>query len=184
MLEGLVARDPRAHVHRGDAVRILTNDVLPRCLYRDYVRALCFLDPYGLQVPWTLVNEIGHMGSVEVFYNFMIVGANRNVLWTDPSRVPPTRLAIMDRVWGDRTWKDVAYRRRMDLFGDTRPEKVPNEELAEAFRTRLRDGAGFKYVPEPIAMKNSRNATVYFLFFASPNVTANKIVTDIFNKYR
>jgi len=25
---------------------------------------------------------------------------------------------------------------------------------------------------------------VYYLFFASPNKTANKIVTDIFSKYR
>jgi hypothetical protein len=33
-------------------------------------------------------------------------------------------------------------------------------------------------------MKNSIGRTIYYLFFASPNPTANKIVEYIFNKYR
>jgi len=44
--------------------------------------------------------------------------------------------------------------------------------------------AGFKYVPEPIPMRNSSGAVVYYLFFASHNQTADKIVRDIFKKYR
>jgi hypothetical protein len=33
-------------------------------------------------------------------------------------------------------------------------------------------------------MRNTRGAVVYYLFFASPNRTGDKIVRDIFNKYR
>jgi hypothetical protein len=44
--------------------------------------------------------------------------------------------------------------------------------------------AGFGFVPEPLPMRNSRNAIVYYLFFASPKAVAEKIITDIFTKYR
>ena len=42
----------------------------------------------------------------------------------------------------------------------------------------------FKNVPEPIPMRNSTGATVYYLFFASAKAVAQNIVSDIFNKYR
>ena len=45
-------------------------------------------------------------------------------------------------------------------------EKVSNEKVAEAFRRRLKKVAGFRNVPEPIAMRNTQNAVVYYLFFA------------------
>jgi three-Cys-motif partner protein len=124
------------------------------------------------------------MRSVEIFFNFMVVGANRNVLWRDPARVSRKRRELMNRVWGDESWLDVAYRPVQDLFG-TRQHKIGgNDALIDAYRKRPQEKAGFGFVPEPIPMKNSRNATVYYLFFASPNATANKIVTDIFRKYR
>ena len=63
-------------------------------------------------------------------------------------------------------------------------EKASNSRLIDAFRKRIRDVAKFKYVPEPLPMKNSSGAVVYYLFFASPNETGAKIVNEIFNKYR
>lgn len=69
------------------------------------------------------------------------------------------------------------------LFGDAE-RKLPNESVAEAFRARLQSVAGFKYVPAPVAMRNANNATVYYLYFASPNKTGASIVEHIFNKYR
>jgi hypothetical protein len=44
--------------------------------------------------------------------------------------------------------------------------------------------AGFDRVPEPLAMENSKGATVYYLFFASQNNTAERIAREIFSKYR
>ena len=89
----------------------------------------------------------------------------------------------MDRVWGDRSWRSAAYVREPGLFGDIE-EKAGNEEVAEAFRDRLREIGGFKYVPKPMPMRNEKGAVVYYLFFASPNKTGAHIVEDIFNKYR
>jgi three-Cys-motif partner protein len=89
----------------------------------------------------------------------------------------------MDRVWGDRSWQQTLYEQREDLFGPTNPQKVPNEQVAEAYRQRLRNVAGSSYVPQPIPMKNTRGATVYYLFFASPNRVGASIVEDIFRRY-
>jgi three-Cys-motif partner protein len=176
--------DVRVRVHEGDANLVLTNTILPRCRFKDYARALCLLDPYGLSVDWSVLHRIGQMRSVEIFFNFMVVGANRNVLWKRPHLVPPERLVLMDRVWGDRSWQDALYEPQENLFGPANPKKLPSEQVAEAYRRRLQDVAGFAYVPEPVPMKNTRGATVYYLFFASPNRVGGAIVESIFKQYR
>ena len=56
--------------------------------------------------------------------------------------------------------------------------------IVEAFQKRLKDVAGFKFVPDPLPMRNSNNAVVYYLFFASQQPVAEDIITDIFKKYR
>jgi len=48
----------------------------------------------------------------------------------------------------------------------------------------LKEIAKFEYVPEPIPMRNRQGAIIYYLFFASPNKTGNKIINDIFKKWR
>ena len=62
--------------------------------------------------------------------------------------------------------------------------KQGNDQIADAFRERLQKVAGFGFVPEPLPTRNSRKAIVYYLFLASPKAVAQKIITDIFKKYR
>ena len=146
-------------------------------------RALCLLDVYNIDLSWDVVAQAGKMGTVEIFLNFMIMDINMNVLRNDPGNVDPIQTARMNRFWGDESWRTVMYDNTGNLFGWD--EKVAgNEALAEAYRKRLREVAGFKFVPAPVPMKNSIGRTIYYLFFASPNPTANKIVEYIFNKYR
>ncbi len=65
-------------------------------------------------------------GSVDLFYNFMIMDANMNVFMKDPAKVTDEQAARMDAVWGDETWRTAAYRTRDDLFGQVE-EKVTND---------------------------------------------------------
>ncbi len=69
------------------------------------------------------------------------------------------------------------------LYGEME-EKASNEAVIAAYRQRLKDVAGFKYVPEPLPMKNGTGAVVYYLFFASHNAVGNKIAQAVFKKYR
>ena len=183
-LEQLATGRRDVHVYHGDCNEVLLNRVLPRCRWEDFHRALCLLDPYKLAVDWHVLKTAGQMRSVEVFYNFMVMDLNMNMLLRNPDKASPAQLDRLNRVWGDETWRDVLYKRSPGLFPDIEiQEKESNDRVAEAFRQRLQKVAGFKYVPKPVAMKNSSGAVVYYLYFASPNPTGHKIVNHIFRKY-
>ena len=123
------------------------------------------------------------MKTIEIFYNFSIMDANMNVLKHIPEKVTEKSKIRMDKAWGDRSWREVAYTEQPSLFG-SQPQKTDNDALATAFRKRLQKVAGFDYVPEPMPMRNSNGSIIYYLFFASGNSTGGKIVEEIFEKYR
>ncbi len=182
-IEELAHGRGNVHVYNGDCNDVLLDEVFPRCRYEDFARGLCLLDPYKLAVEWKVLAAAGAMRSIEVFYNFMIMDANMNMFLRNSVAVKPVEVERMNMVWGDDSWRQAAYRQQRGLFGDV-DEKRTNEAVAEAFRKRLEDVAGFKYVPPPVPMRNKTGAVVYYLYFASPNQTGANIVGDIFRKYR
>ncbi len=181
-LKRLSAQHSNVTVHSGDANEILLRDVYPQVRYDQYRRGLCILDPYGLHLDWSLIQAAGESQSIEIFLNFPVMDMNMNVLWHDTDRVNALQAERMTRFWGDSSWRDAAYSTTGNLFGIA--EKTSNDEVASAFRERLKKVAGFKDVPEPIPMRNRTGATVYYLFFAAHQAVASSIVTEIFNKYR
>jgi len=185
-LESFAKERPDVRIYHGDCNRVLLDKVLPQAKWEDYRRALCILDPYGLHLNWRVIAEAGRMRSVDIFLNFPIADMNRNVLWRDRQGVAPEQIRRMNAYWGDESWKKVAYApsAQGELFGPPAEEKASNEAIAEAFRKRLNEVAGFKDVPPPIAMRNSQKAVIYYLYFASQKPVAEGIVRDIFNKYR
>jgi three-Cys-motif partner protein len=181
-LKELAGNRPDVFTYEGDCNEILPQKIFPRAEYSNYARALCLLDPNNIGLAWEVVKAAGQMRSIEVFLNFMIMDANMNVLRHDPEKADPRQVARMNRFWGDDSWRTAAYDTSGNLFGWE--EKGTNEQLVQAYRERLLRVAGFGYVPDPLPMCNSKGATVYYLFFASPNATGKKIVEDIFAKYR
>jgi three-Cys-motif partner protein len=173
---------PNVTVHSGDANVVLPEQVFPAIRYEDYRRGLCILDPYGLHLDWNVIQAAGSSKTIEIFLNFPVMDMNRNVLWHDPERTNDTNRERMTRFWGDESWLHAAYSGAGNLFGHL--EKQTNEDVAEAFRQRLKSVAGFGHVPEPMPMRNSVGAVVYYLFFAAHQPVAASIVTSIFNKYR
>lgn len=172
-----------AHVYHGDCNKVLLEQVFPRCRFDQYKRALCVLDPYGLTLNWEVLKTAGQMKTIEVFLNFPVMDMNRNVLWRNPEKVDPRQVARMDAFGGDGSWRDAAYKKTETLFG-TSEEKGTNDDIVAAFRERLNKVAGFKHVPDPIPMRNTTGAVVYYLFFASPKPVADGIVRWLFDKYR
>lgn len=170
-------------VYQGDCNDVLLKDVFPQCRFEDYRRALCLLDPYKLNPNWEVVETAGKMRSVEIFLNFMIMDANMNALKKNPDAVTPEQAQRMTTFWGDDSWRQYAYRTEQGLFG-LMEEKDTNEAVIGAYCKRLKEVAGFKYVPKPLPMCNKRGAVVYYLVFASQNSTGCKIAEHIFKKYR
>jgi three-Cys-motif partner protein len=181
-LREAVGRRPNVKIFEGDCNRILLDEVFPNFGYGQRRRALCLLDPYGLHLNWQVIGTAAASRSIDMFLNFPVMDMNRNVLWRHPEGVSPEDIGRMNAFWGDESWRGIAYAATQTLFGPS-DEKVPNKEIADAFRRRLIEIAGFQHVPEPMAMKNSRGAVVYYLFFASQKAVAQHIVEDIFRKH-
>lgn len=183
ILKELSKSNINVKVYEGDCNRILLDKIFPNVKYNDFKRALCLLDPYGLHLNWEVMYAAGKSETIEIFLNFPVMDMNRNVLLGNPEKVDKTQIERMNAFWGDGSWREAAYQEQLGLF-ETMKEKTSNQIIAEAFRKRLRDVAGFSYVPEPIPMRNKKGATIYYLFFASPNKTGHNIVKDIFEKYK
>ncbi|MBI2514052.1 MAG: 23S rRNA (adenine(2030)-N(6))-methyltransferase RlmJ [Opitutae bacterium] len=188
----LAQRWSNVSVHQGDCNDVLLKAVLPKYRYDDYRRALCFLDPYCLQLDWKVMETAGRMRSIEIFLNFPIHDMNRNAKRKSIEDVDPKSWTNMTKFWGDESWHPAMFApsRQADFFaalgGGEGPEleKVGNDSFAGAFQKRLKDVAGFKYVPDPVPMKNSIGAVVYYLFFASNNDTGARIANAIMKGYR
>lgn len=170
-------------IYQGDCNEILLREIFPTLRYEDYRRAICLLDPYGLDLRWEVIRTAGHLRTIDLLLDFPVADMNRNVLWRHPEHVDPTDVARMTTFWGDESWRDVAYTPQPTLFG-VEPTKTDNETIAQAFRERLRQVGGFREVPPPLPMRNSQRAIVYYLFFASQNTAAVRIIGDIFRPYR
>lgn len=185
-LKELCGERPNVHVETGDASRYLIETLLPTIHYAKYNRALCLFDPYGLHLDWRAMEMAGKSGAVDMFLNFPVMDMNRNAIWRDPGAVPQDGIDRMNKFWGDSSWRTAAYSEhpQTDLFGPSAIIKHGNEAIVKAFQERLKTVARFKYVPEPLPMRNSINAVVYYLFFASQKPVADRIIKDLFKKYQ
>lgn len=183
-LRRLVGDRNDVFIHEGDCNCILMDKVFPRVRWEDYRRGLCLLDPYGLTLNWEVIAAAAAMRSIEIFLNFPIMDINRNALWSKAAGVAPEDVERMNAFWGDESWRALAYKSQLTLGGgEDLIKSAGNSEIAEAFRDRLRTVAGFAEVPPPIPMRNSKNAVVYYLFFASHNKTGAKIAREILRRY-
>jgi three-Cys-motif partner protein len=180
-LKEIVKSRADVRVYEGDCNDILLREVFPNVLFKDYRRGLCLLDPYGLHLNWEVIQAAGQMKTIDMFLNFPVADINRNVLWRNPEAVHQSDIERMNAFWGDDSWRRIAYTSELDLFGFE--EKLDNETVANAFRVRLQKVAGFSHVARPTPMRNSRGATIYYLFFASQKPVAKDIIEQIFDKW-
>lgn len=110
-----------------------------------------FIDPFGWTgVPFALVKEIIQYPSCEVLVNFMFEEINRFV-------GQPDQEANFDSLFGTGDWRDVLRlvepRKRRDFLHDL-------------YLRQLRVAAGARYV-RSFEMRNDKDVTDYFLFFAT-----------------
>ncbi len=185
-LRRLVGDRGNVHIFEGDCNDILVNEVIPQVQYRQFRRGLCLLDPYGLHLNWEVMAAAGASRAIDLFLNFPVMDINMNVLRHRQDKVSPNDAARMTSFWGDGSWRDIAYEPspQGNLFGEDPDQlKVSNEVVAEAFRKRLNDVAGFAYVPEPMPMRIKNRAIVYYLFFASQKEVGGKVYRAIKRKY-
>lgn len=180
-LRQLAGSRPDVHIYGEDSNNVLIEKVFPKIQFADYQRGLCLLDPYNIDLKWEVIEAAGRSGAIEVFLNFMIMDINRNALRRNRDSAVQSKVEQLTRLWGDESWIDAAYSSEGKLFDD--PEKVSNAKFEAAWRNRLKEKGGFRYVSEPMPMRTRTNSVIYYLYFASQKPVAAGIVDDIFRKY-
>jgi len=109
-------------------------------------RAVVFLDPFGLQLNFSMVAELGQTYAVDLWYLVPVLGMSRQVK-ADGSILEPGGTRI-DAILGTNAWRSgvvVEEDRGEDLFGAVEPsikkvansawfEQVAIEQLAKVFK--------------------------------------------------
>jgi len=183
-LKELVPGGTNVHFYVGDANTVLRDQILPLFQYNSFKRALCILDPYGVDIEWRTIESIAKAKTMDLFINFPLMDINRNEALKTLEASNPSEGVRLTKIYGDESWKRLAYKEQKGLFDESVLIKIKgNEPIKRGFLARLKDKACFPYVPEPILMTNSVGGPLYFLFFASHQKVAGSIAKDIFKKW-
>ena len=168
---------PDIRIRRGEA-----NDEIRKICDANWsgYRAVLFLDPYGMQVEWTTIQAIAATRAIDLWLLFPLgMGVNR--LLTRSGDIPESWQHRLDVLLGTTEWRDEFYRFEIypDLFGGA-PERVTKasmDVIGRYFEERLR--GVFAGVATPGVLRNSSNAPLYLLCFASGNPRGAKIAARI-----
>jgi three-Cys-motif partner protein len=114
---------------------------------------VAFLDPEGLEIEWKTVESLARINRMDMIINFSTGGINRVL----------DRPDAIDRLFGSHDWHKQLEQ------GQGAPRR---RQLINIYRQQL-ERFGYHIVADPeagyhdIAMRNSKNAEVYSLIFAS-----------------
>jgi three-Cys-motif partner protein len=145
-----------------------------------HYRAVVFLDPFGMQVPWSTIETLAKTKAIEVIINFPLGMAIQRML-TKSGDIPPGWQMSLDTFFGSQAWRGLAYEEGTDLFGP-KVQKVSGSglKLVEWYRNRLR--AAFGHVSTARLIRNTRKNPLYYLIWAGPNATGLKGAEHILSK--
>jgi three-Cys-motif partner protein len=153
-------------------------------------RAVVFLDPYGMQVEWSLIEAIAKTKAIDLWILFPLgVAVNRVLTRGEP---PPLEWAQrLTLFFGTDEWQKAFYTRQtiQTLFGEEelQVKDADFDSIGKFFVERLK--TVFTAVAEtPRPLRNSRNVPLYLLCFAAGNPkgapTALKIANHLLKKWQ
>jgi len=166
-------------VHEGDANAALQGWLASGIDWARH-RAVVFLDPFGMQVPWSTMEALAKTKAVEVIINFPLGMAIQRLL-TKSGDIQSGWQISLDTFFGSPEWRDLVYAEDADLFGPKK-RKVEGSgvKLLEWYRARLK--AIFGHVSTARLIKNTRGNPLYYLIWAGPNATGLKGAEHILSK--
>lgn len=173
---------PKIQIENAEANQYLKN----WCRVTDWSkkRAVLFLDPFGMQVEWSLLEAIAETHAIDMWLLFPIgMGVNRLLTRSEP---PPKSWADrLTKTLGTDEWKNEFYPSVVDmtLFGDveTQSKKTNFAGIASYFVSRLNTLFPGGVAENPVLLRNSRNTPLYLLCFATSNQkdAIKKVALDI-----
>lgn len=170
---------PPITIHEGDANAALQTWLASGVDWRHH-RAVVFLDPFGMQVPWSTIEALARTRAIEVLINFPL-GMAIQRLMTRSGAIPTGWQISLDTFFGSPDWWGLVYEQDAGLFGQgVRKVSDSSVRLLEWYRSRLR--SAFGHVSAARLIKNTRGNPLYYLIWAGPHATALKGAEHILNK--
>lgn len=150
-----------------------------------YQRGVMFLDPYAMELDWSILEEANKTGVLDIWYLFPINAVSRQMPIT--GKVTDKMIEKLNLIFGTDKWLENLYYEdpQISIFEDKKMKRHNFEKLVEFVLLQLNDL--FAYVsPKSKLLKNSNNAPMFLLCFAMTNNSpkaiglGSKVVNDIF----
>ena len=145
------------------------------------LRAVLFLDPFGMSVNWDTINSIANTKAIDLWYLFPL-GVALNRLLKKNGEISGAHKRRINQLLGSEDWYDIFYEVTVkeNLFGKS-SETVKTADFSQIARyivSRFEDV--FEGVaPNPKMLRNKKNNPLYLLIFASGNPKGSKIAVKI-----
>jgi three-Cys-motif partner protein len=154
------------HVLSGDASERLL-ELLSRPINWRSNKGVVFLDPFGMQVPWSTIERIGKTHGLETIINFPWAMAINRLLMKSGD-IPAAWQLRLDLTFGSGEWRDLVYEQRSDLLGTQRVKREDaTDRMLSWFSLRLKDAFG--HASDAQLIKNTRGNPLYYLVWAGPH---------------
>lgn len=158
---------PRASLHTNGAA-----DTLPSLLNRyDWrcTRGVLFLDPYGLQCSWSMLEEIARTKALDVFFLVNLSGLFRQAA-VNRGAVDGTKAAALTRFLGSDEWRNILYvNEQCNLFHDDPTVTRDSGYQAILEFTHKRLESAFPFVSRPLLLRGRKGPPLFALFFMVSN---------------
>lgn len=152
-------------------------------------RGVLFLDPYGLQCTWKMVEQVAATKALDVFFLVSLSGLFRQAA-VHERRIDEGKTAALTAFLGTDAWRQALYTvQQGHLFDDPTVTREPGYEGLLAFTTQ-RLQCVFAYVAEPRLLRHAKGAPKFALYFAVSNPSraakdlASRVSKDILSKLR
>jgi len=147
------------------------------------IRAVMFLDPYGMSVDWKTLQTIAKTQAIDVWYLFSLSGLYRQAA-RDVTAIDDDKRAAITRVLGTDAWERELYAPgQRSLFTDETPLRRTADvgALQDYVRSRLK--TIFPAVLRPLPLPIDKKPQIFSLFFAisNPDGPAIGLATRIAN---
>lgn len=145
------------------------------------LRAVLFLDPFGMNVSWDTIEAIARTEAIDMWYLFPLgVGVNR--LLTKNGNIPESWQRKLDAIFGDTGWRDAFYKTEVvtGLFEDVEVTKKTSDlkQISDYFVKRL-ESIFPGVIKRPLPLYNAKNNPLYMLCFACGNKKGAPIALKI-----
>ncbi len=160
--------DRDIHLFNNDA-----NEILPTIIDsydRVKFRGVVFLDPYGMNTKWGVLEAIANTESLDLWYLFPLEGFFRQAT-IDLANMDSSKRNALTRLLGTDQWETDIYNetRQIDMFDGPSPIRRNTDPIGLAQYAKKRLETVFPNVTDPLFLPFNNNKKKFALFFAASN---------------